>query len=289
MTLSTIVLATDLSDAADAAMRQAVEIAVATEGKLEIFHAVTLDGHEPENIEDALDDYLAKLEQEVFTDLSERMETMMARGLSVKISTRRSLAPAQAILDFASEVKADLIVVGTHGRSGIKKFFLGSVAESVVRHAQCPVLTVGTDARIAEGKDGLTSILVPVDFTDHSAPAVAAAEALLAPGGRLVLQHVVANPVHPSFYAGGLTRMFQIDPDLPGRITEKLRELYGGPADYVVEEGSVVTEILQAAEEKKVQMIVMGTKGLTGLDHVLVGSVTERVIGKADVPVLAIK
>ncbi|MGH9334440.1 MAG: universal stress protein, partial [Vicinamibacteria bacterium] len=148
---------------------------------------------------------------------------------------------------------------------------------------------VGTDAAVAEGEAGLDPILVPVDFTEHSTKAVEAAKRFLAPSGKLILQHVVSTPVHPSFYAEGVSRLFQVDPELPKRIREKLAELYPGAAEHVVSEGSVVEDILEMASTKKVQMIAMGTRGLSGLDQVLLGSVTERVIQRAKVPVLAVK
>jgi nucleotide-binding universal stress UspA family protein len=179
--------------------------------------------------------------------------------------------------------------MGTHGRSGLSKLFLGSVAERVVRRAPCHVMTVGRSATVAESEAGFDPILVPFDFTDYSRKAVDVARSLLAKNGKLVLAHVVSTPIHPSFYAGGITRMFELDPELPGRIREKLRSLYDGPGELVVSEGDVVEELVETSKGKKVQMIVMGTRGLSGLDHVLVGSVTERMLRVATVPVIAVK
>ncbi len=179
--------------------------------------------------------------------------------------------------------------MGTHGRSGVGKLLMGSVATQVVQHAACNVVTVGRDAKVAEGAKGFDRILVPVDFADYSEKALGVAKELVSSGGKLVLQHVVSAPIHPSFYAGGVTSMFEIDPALPDRIREKLRALEGGASELVVTEGNPSNEILAAAASHDVQMIVMGTRGLSGLDHVLLGSVTERVIRKAAVPVFAVK
>jgi nucleotide-binding universal stress UspA family protein len=130
---------------------------------------------------------------------------------------------------------------------------------------------------------------VPVDFTDYSEKAIEAAKTLLAPAGRLILEHVVSSPEHPSFYAGGVTKLFQLRPELPGLIGKKLSELYQGPGEIVVTEGSIVEEILDTARSKKAQLIVMGTRGLSRQDYLLLGSVTQKVIGRAKVPVLAVK
>lgn len=270
-------------------MRQAVELAVHMQARLDVFHVVTLHAADPGGLKDSLEDYLKKLEEEVFADLSERSDVIKRRGVAVEVSVERSVSASEAIVDKASEIEADVIVMGTHGRTGFGKLLLGSVAEQVVQHAGCDVMTVGKDAKVAEGADGFEPILVPVDFADYSEKAIAVAQKLVPTDGKLVVQHVVSTPIHPSFYAGGVTQMFDVDPELPNRIREQLAKLYDGPGELVVTEGNPAEEILKAADEHKVQMIVMGTRGLSGLDHVLLGSVTERVIRKARVPVLAVK
>jgi nucleotide-binding universal stress UspA family protein len=289
MKIKCVLLPTDLSEFADRAMRQAVELAVQNHARLEIFHVLTLDREDTPHVKEALDDYLDKVEEEVFADLSERTEAIKTRGIEVNVSVARSFSPFEAIMDKIADVGADIVVMGTHGRTGIGKLLMGSVAEKIVRHAPCHVMTLGKGSAVAEGEDGFDCVLAPVDFADYSEKAIEAARELLAPGGKLILVHVVSSPIHPSFYAGGVSSLFQLDPELPGRIGDKLRSMYDGPAEVVVTEGDIVHDILQAAEEHGAELIVMGTRGLSGLDHVLVGSVTERVIRKANVPVLAVK
>ncbi len=129
---------------------------------------------------------------------------------------------------------------------------------------------------------GFERILVPVDFTEISERAIASAKALLSPAGRLILEHVVSSPVHPSLYSGAVAKLFPLHPELPSLIGKRLSELYQGPSEIVVTEGGVVEEILETANNQKATLIVMGTRGLQG-------SVTERVLGRAKVPVLAVK
>jgi nucleotide-binding universal stress UspA family protein len=129
-----------------------------------------------------------------------------------------------------------------------------------------------------------------VDFTDHSRRAFEVAKSLVSNNGSLVLVHVVASPIHPSFYAGGVTRLFQLDPELPKRIEENLLEILGGQAGEVVAtEGDVHEEIMRVADEKKTQLVVIGTRGLSGVDHFLMGSVTEKVVRHSKIPVLTVK
>jgi nucleotide-binding universal stress UspA family protein len=289
MKIQNILLPTDLSENADLAMRQAVEFAAQHGAKIHVFHAVTVHAADPSMLKERLDEYLDGVEKEVFEDLSQRSEKVRKRGVEVEVTTGRSFMPFDAIMDKVSEVQPELIVMGTHGRSGFSKLMMGSVAEKVVRHAPCHVLTVSNEATVAEGEDGFQRVLVAVDFSDSSKKALEVGSSLVAEGGRLALVHVVSAPIHPSFYAGGITRMFELDPELPDRIRGKLREFYKGDAELVVTEGDVAQDILEAARSQKSEMIVMGTKGLSGLDHLLIGSVAERVLREATVPVLTVK
>lgn len=289
MKIRRILLPTDLSETADRALKQAVEIAAQHRVKIDIFHVVTLEKLDSTNLKQALDAYMAKVEEEVFEDLATRSDAIRTRGLEVETIVVRRPYPVDAILERIAETGADMVVMGTHGRSGLRKLFLGSVAASVVLEAPCPVMTVAMDAEVAEGKKGFDPILVPIDFTDYSTKAIEAARGLLAPSGKLILEHVVSTPVHPSFYTGGIARLFQLRPELPGLIGEKLSELYPGPSEIVVSEGNASEEILETATSKKAQLIVMGTRGLNRQDYLLLGSVTQKVIGRARVPVLAVK
>ena len=289
MKIRRILLPTDLSEAADRALKQAVELGVQHRAKIDILHVVTLENLGPANVQQALDAYLARVEKEVFDDLATRSDAIKIRGLAVETVVVRRPYPVEAILERIKETEPDLVVMGTHGRSGLRKLLLGSVASRIVLEAPCPVMTVAMDAEVAEGDEGFDRILVPVDFNEYSEKAVEMAQALLAPSGRLILEHVVSSPVHPSFYAGGVAKLFALHPELPGLIGKKLSELYQGPGEIVVTEGSIVEEILETARTNKAQLIVMGTRGLSRQGYLLLGSVTERVIGHAKVPVLAIK
>jgi nucleotide-binding universal stress UspA family protein len=289
MKIRRILLPTDLSDAANRALEQAVALAAQHRAKIDILHVVTLEQLDRANVQEALDAYMAKVEKEVFDDLATRSDAIRTRGLEVETAVVRRSYPVEAILERVAQTAPDLVVMGTHGRSGLRKLLLGSVAASVVLEAPCPVMTVAMDAEVAEGEKGFDPILVPVDFTEYSEKAIEAARALVAPSGRLILEHVVSTSVHPSFYAGGVTKVFQLHPELSGLIGEKLSELYQGPGEIVVSEGNVVEEILETAKSKKAQLIAMGTRGLNRQEYLLLGSVTHRVIGRAKVPVLAIK
>lgn len=158
MTSKTIVVATDFSELSQAALQQAKELARATGSKIHLVHVV--DELAARYID--LPDYpqMGQLQTTLERSAHVRLEEIAGgdpslQGASTEVLTSRSTA--EAIVSFARDVHADLIVIGTHGRSGIGRFFLGSVAERLLRIAQCPVLTVPqrtsaakTDERIRE-------------------------------------------------------------------------------------------------------------------------------------------
>jgi len=291
MKLEKILFPTDISETADHAFKQAVALALTHQAKLHIFHAIVL--HSEGNIhhlQSLLQDRLQGLETEAQGLLEKRVAELEGTALRVEISFARALSAYEAIADRAEQLKPDLIVMGTHGRSGVGKLLFGSVAEKVLRHSPCNVLTLRKDAAIAREKGGLQRVLVPVDFSDFSRRAVEAARTLVTDKAALTLVHVVASPIHPSFYAGGITELFQLDPELPSRIRAKLEEWLGDqPGEIVVTEGEPAVEILKTADETRAELIVIGTRGLSGLDHLLMGSVTERVVRTSKVPVLTTK
>ncbi|HLE20859.1 MAG TPA: universal stress protein [Vicinamibacteria bacterium] len=290
MKLRKILLPTDFSENAEHALRQAVALALASKAKLHIFHAVLLQAADPRHLQTVLKDYAEHVDQEARKLLQAKSGDLAERGLDVEISTARSLSPLEAILAEVERVKPDLIVMGTHGRTGVGKLVLGSVAEKVVRYAPINVMTVRKDATIVGESDGVKRLLVPVDFTDFSRRALETASAMVSEKGSLTVVHVVASPIHPSFYAGGITRLFDVDPELPSRIRENLEKWLGDhPAEIVVTEGDIAAEILKTAEKTRAELIVMGTRGLTGIDHLLLGSVCERVVRTSQVPVLTVK
>lgn len=289
MRIERILLPTDFSETAEHAAKLAARLAVQHGARIDVFHAVTLDADDPMMLEKAMDEYLRDVGEDVLDELAKRSESLRRRGIPVQLSTSRSTSASDAILDKVDELRPDLVVMGTQGRTGLGKLVLGSVAETVVRHAPGHVLTVGKDARVSDSGDGFGRILVPVDFSPLSPRSIEVARSLLGSDGELVLHHVVSNPVLPSLYAGSFVRMFQVDPELPERIRDELSSLYDGPGEIIVTEGQVVEELLATVESRAVELIVMGTKGLSGLEHVLVGSVTERIVRLARAPVLSVK
>ncbi len=107
----------------------------------------------------------------------------------------------------------------------------------------------------------------------------------------LILLHVVLNPSFAGVYPGEYVQLFGVDPDLPERLRSRMKVwMEGEPFEAEVREAEDVAEcILDTAKELSCDLIVIGTRGLTGFDYFLMGSVAEKVVRFSPVPVLSVK
>lgn len=294
-----ILFATDFSPCSRQSLLHALLLAELHDAELQLLHAVVLHGDDP-----AASKPRFPQPQEIFDRLQEIADSEMAefvephRGRTVRITEfrERGFSAAQVILEHAAEHDVDLVVMGTHGRRGPARLFFGSVAEEVVRFARMPVLTL-RELDKPRRVEALERILVPVDFSSHSARSVAyARELAVSYGASLELVHVIEQPAYPYFYApytgGGLTNRVA---DLQKRATKALHELMAngeGPrVDYGVHilDGRPSAEIVAFAASQAIDMIVVATHGLSGLERLLVGSTAEQVVRTARTPVFLIK
>ena len=140
MIIGHILVATDFSDPAEDAVRQAAAWAKRTGAKVTLAHALAVPDLDPDEVEQPIPEH-AELEQAVHDHLDRVAKSVLA-GCDAKTAMVRTTNPAVGITDLAKEIGADLIVVATHGRTGVQRMLLGSVAERVVRLSACPVLTV---------------------------------------------------------------------------------------------------------------------------------------------------
>lgn len=211
----------------------------------------------------------------------------------------RDLVPADGILRHASDHDASLLVIGTHGRRGLRRFLLGSVAEELVRLAPVPVLTVPYRCATWAGTD--FTVLAPVDFSTYSLEALSWARRLAAHyGARLDLLHVVpeAGP-YPTFYPvlqrPPLRSLYDLEPDLDAQARIELERFFNesdGPEvdiRFHVRAGTPSTEIVRFTNANPTGAVVMATHGLQGLQHLLIGSTTEKTIRQLTCPALTLR
>ena len=199
----------------------------------------------------------------------------------------------------ADAFQADLIVVGSHGRSGFERLLLGSTADRILRHARCPVMVVPPHVPEADDPPRVpfTHILCPIDFSDSSLRALEYALHLAQESdGHLTLQHVIELP--PELREVPASPDFNVDAVRAAAEAEVLRRLRAlVPASArtyckvhtTVSEGKAHREVLRAAAELGADLIVMGVLGRGAVDLMMFGSNTSSVVRGATCPVLTVR
>jgi nucleotide-binding universal stress UspA family protein len=226
-----------------------------------------------------------------------RLADKLSKGDSIVRTFVRYGKPFNEIAALAADREANLIVVATHGHTGLKRVLLGSTAESVVRHAACPVLTIPSRAMDAQGGKApalrLRKIVVPIDFSETSIQALPYAATLAERfGAEIILLHVfepLPMPADAGYLAVGLE---DVDPKAAQKHLRNLCQAVSGgdvPVQTLVRTGTPFREITETARSLGADMIVLTTHGYTGLMHVLLGSTAERIVRYADCPVLVVR
>jgi nucleotide-binding universal stress UspA family protein len=286
-----ILVPTDGSASAERAARYAVVLADAYDARI---HALCVVDER---------DYDGDV---VGADVVDSGRTAAQRGAGRAVATVADLAegsvethvttgvPSDAVLAYVADAGVDLVVMGTHGRTGVERFVIGSVAERVVRHADTPVVTVrATDA--APVWPPLDRILVPTDGSEAAAAALPYAFDLAERFDATIESlSVVDERATASVYtvesaleavAGGL----EATADAATRDAVERADERGIPATAAVVEGLPSRAICAHAESSGADVVVLSSHGRTGLAHYLLGSVAERVVRNCTVPVFTVR
>lgn len=212
------------------------------------------------------------------------MQALVAQLGEEQIDTRLQIGHdiPGTICDTAQDLDADLIVVGTLGRTGVSRFFLGSVAENVMRRAHCPVWV---ERPATPALHDIERVVVCTDLSPASEAGVAQAAVISATlGGSVELVHALESP-----YRGLSVDARQ---ELTGELRQQLTELAGKyfegtpPRVTIVEGANVVDGITAHASRTSADLLILATHGRTGLERAFMGSVAERVARFAPCSVL---
>lgn len=277
----------DGSDAADSAIDHAADLADRFDAAIRVLFvadtnrdSVTVVGAD---VVDALEREGEEIVEGVAADVRERgvaCETDVVQG-----------DPATTIADYAESQGMDLVVMPTHGRTGLSRFLLGSVTERVVRLSDVPVLTVRTheDARTPFPYE---NVLLPTDGSE--AADVATDRAIEFADAFDATLHAVS--VVDDTALGFDVRSAAVGEELEDAATEAVADVAARATDAGVENvvesvprGRVPQEILAYVDENDIDVVVMGTAGRSGADRVLLGSVTERVVRTSPIPVVTVR
>jgi nucleotide-binding universal stress UspA family protein len=258
ISLKNVLLATDFSPASEGALQFAERIARRYGSKLFAAHVISPLETEMIGPERWAASY-AVLEQAARNEM-QRLASRL-QGLPHQMVLRHG-----AVWDVLSELveqwNIDLLVVGTHGRSGFERLLMGSVAEDIFRQAPCPVLTVGPKASAERGKEvEFSEIVFATDFSPESLAAAPYALSLAQDyQARITLVHVVTEHIGP-LTAAELVVLDRMK-DLRSLVSEEAG-LWCRP-EYVVKFGDPVGGILEAARENHADLIVMGVRPAEG-------------------------
>jgi nucleotide-binding universal stress UspA family protein len=284
-----ILVGSDFSRGAERALDVALAIAAQTHAELHVVHAleIPLPMFEPYAV--ALPPELIGAARKTAQDkLAAADAKRSARGLGGSVHLGEAPA-SMCVAERAKEIGADLVVIGTHGHTGFKRFLLGSVAERTVKESPVSVLTVKGDGHAEAPR----TIVVGVDFSKHSEQAVAlAADWARAFGAKLYLVHglelrlpfvtpyevSVPEALIDAAYAEGRKRLDALAASIAGVPVRT--ELASAPAHAALD---------GVAERVHADLIVTGSRGLGGLKHAVLGSVAERTLRHAPCSVLTVK
>lgn len=295
-TLKGIVAATDLSPRAEYALARAIRLAREHDARLTaltVVERVFSEEQRADNIVRAIFEAPGTVESEVMAGAeSELRETIarLARGKPPAHDVRVRLGSAFGeILNAARETRADLVVLGAHGRRYLRGLLLGTTAARVARHGERPVLVVRRPAPRPYRR-----VIVATDFSEHARRALHTARGL-APTAEMQLFHAYEIWYEYRLRTGITSdEVRRLHLDYEDGARDKLAALAADaglePAatPLVVRYGYAGNLIAQAVAETRADLVVVGTRGLTGLGYALLGSVAEHVLRESPCDVLVV-
>ncbi len=281
-----ILLPFDGSDGAAEALHHAAEIAHWADATIHVLFVADTTLHSVTVVETEVVDTLVQEGEDI---VEEAEKTLTTLGVDYDSDVVQG-HPAPTIVEYAKRYDHDLIVMPTHGREGVSRYLLGSVTEKVVRLSSIPVLT----ARMQPDEQLVfpyENILMP---TDGSAGASHAAE------HGLSLAAALDATVHVLSVVDETSLGLDVRSTISGRereqaATDAVDDLVSeaethGVSNSVrhVEHGSPIKAILDTIDSNDIHAVVMGTTGRRGSDRILLGSVAEKTVRSAPVPVITV-
>lgn len=289
--MSRVVCAIDFSDASNEALRQAHAMATADGGALAVCHVVpNLHPLFPGRSVDG--ETAAERERSAAAAITERLRIVGRSAADTDVFVDLGSEYA-AIVGRAEAWRADLIVTGSCGLTGLKRVLIGSVAARIVRYAHGPVL-------VARPSPESGIVVAATDLSDASLPAIdMAVQEAKRRNLNLVVVHAL-NLTPPSVllglgspfgfaYTGPSAEMLSGVRAAAEKTIASALERFGGQGEIIVGDGDPAVLVSQLSDERAASLVVVGTRGRTGLARVTLGSVAERIVQVAPCSVLAVR
>ncbi|MCB0279403.1 MAG: universal stress protein [Calditrichaeota bacterium] len=289
-----ILFPTDFSSCADAAFNEAIRFARIFDAEIIIFHSCILPRTDQLNIGYYLKDI--EKEKKLLSDhVNEQLLKCVdqAKTEHIKISHHQENAvdAAESIVNYAKEVSADLIVMGTHGRHGFSRAFMGSVAEKVVRLSDCPVCTI----KHKKQKTAIGRIVVPIDFSPSSRHALLVSKYLAELlDEKLILLNIISYSSETTLQQDVLVQSANRIPEIIDKRNVELKAMFMNCSGPNVEfecntKVGAAYEITKFAKKANAHLVIISSHGNHEEKDILIGSTSEKVIRNSDCPVLTLK
>ena len=286
----TILSAIDFSTFTDTIFSYSVTLCKKYDAKLFLVHVATDLNRLLEHNETTLD--VEVIQKENIRYAQERLEERV-KGLPVENEIIIGQGtPADIISRLASEQQADMVITATHGKAGFKRFLLGSVTEKLIKTLHCPLLVLPPQEHASMPPDAveikLNKILVGCDFSSDSQLAfdygLSMAQEFQA---ELHLSHVIKPSLYENEREGIDQLRGRLEKKLDGMVPEACRDWC--TVKSVLLDGEPYIALVEYAKEQEMDMIVLGIRGHTLLEKLLVGATTDRLIRHSPAPVLAVR
>jgi nucleotide-binding universal stress UspA family protein len=267
--LEKLLLPTDGSKFSEGAIREAINLAKRCSSKIFALSVVEMN---PEFMARA-----PQLVEEYEKETRQHLESVKARaskeGVDCEIIVHEGEEAFQYIVDEAARNKVEMIIMGRHGRTGLKRLMMGSVTARTIGHCLCKLLVVPESAKVS-----YNNILVATDGSKYSDAASREAISIAKRcGSDLIVLSVATKEKNLPDAKKSVEKISQV------AVKEGLK------VKTLTPRGIPYEVIVKTAEQKNADVIVIGCHGRTGLERLLMGSVTERVIGHANCAVLVVK
>jgi len=267
--LEKLLLSADGSKFSEGAVREAIGLAKTCGSKLYVISVVEVN---PEFVALA-PGLIEKVEKETRQYLEDLKGKAVKEGADCEIIVHEGEEPYQYIVDEASKKRVEMIIMGRRGRTGLKRVMMGSVTAKVIGHAPCKVLIVPRDAKIT-----YKTILIATDGSKYSeAASLEAISIAKRTESDLIILSVATKNANLPAAKKSVEKV------------EKIAERENIKVKVLTPKGTPYEVIVKTAEQKKADLIVVGSHGRTGIERLFMGSVTERVIGHANCAVMVVR
>lgn len=281
-----ILFPTDGSEGASAVFDHVLDLAEAQEATLHILNVADTTHDSVTRIGGEVIDVLEREGEQIVEETAERAD---GRQVSTVTDVLQG-SVSETIMEYAQEYDVDLIVMPTQGRTGLERLLLGSTTERVVRQATVPVLTLRLDDELS--RYPYENVLVPTDGSECAMAALREAIDIVNVAGATLQVLSVVDVTSLGVDIHSEVQVDALEEQANETVTEATSVAEDASVESIIESiehgASVYRAIQSYIADHGIELVVMGTHGRTGMDRYLLGSVTEKIVRTATVPVMTV-